>query len=78
LISKEINTKYDRKKEKLNGRMHLSTNTYTVVLFSCTDIRRVPTTIVQNANLRTSIIMALQPFIGPWPLFQVLDPIHSR
>jgi hypothetical protein len=24
------------------------------------------------------IIMALQPFIGPWPLFQFLDPIHSR
>jgi hypothetical protein len=24
------------------------------------------------------IIMALQPFVGPWPLFQVLDPIHSR
>jgi hypothetical protein len=23
------------------------------------------------------IIMVLQPF-GPWPLFQVLDPIHSR
>jgi hypothetical protein len=22
--------------------------------------------------------MALQPFIGPWPPFQVLDPIHSR
>jgi hypothetical protein len=24
------------------------------------------------------IIIALQPFIGPWPLFQFLDPIHSR
>jgi hypothetical protein len=24
------------------------------------------------------IIMALQPFLGPWPLFQFLDPIHSR
>jgi hypothetical protein len=23
------------------------------------------------------IIMALQPFIGPWPPFQFLDPIHS-
>jgi hypothetical protein len=23
------------------------------------------------------IIMALQPF-GPWPLFQFVDPIHSR
>jgi hypothetical protein len=24
------------------------------------------------------IIMALQPFVGPWPLFQFLDHIHSR
>jgi hypothetical protein len=24
------------------------------------------------------IIMDLQPFVGPWPLFQFLDPIHSR
>jgi hypothetical protein len=24
------------------------------------------------------IIMALQPFVGPWPLVQFLDPIHSR
>jgi hypothetical protein len=22
--------------------------------------------------------MALQPFVGPWSLFQFLDPIHSR
>jgi hypothetical protein len=24
------------------------------------------------------IIMYLQPFVGAWPLFQFLDPIHSR
>jgi hypothetical protein len=24
------------------------------------------------------IIMALQRFVGPWPLFQFLLPIHSR
>jgi hypothetical protein len=24
------------------------------------------------------IITALQPFVGPWPLFQFLDPIHNR
>jgi hypothetical protein len=24
------------------------------------------------------IIMALQLFVGPWPLFQFLDPVHSR
>jgi hypothetical protein len=24
------------------------------------------------------IIIALQAFVGPWPLFQFLDPIHSR
>jgi hypothetical protein len=22
--------------------------------------------------------MAVQPFVGPWPLFQFLDPIHSQ
>jgi hypothetical protein len=22
--------------------------------------------------------MALQPFVGPWPLFQFLSPVHSR
>jgi hypothetical protein len=27
-------------------------------------------------NIRPS--MALQPFVGPWPLFQFLNPIHSR
>jgi hypothetical protein len=25
-----------------------------------------------------TIIMALQPFVEPWPLFQFLDAIHSR
>jgi hypothetical protein len=25
----------------------------------------------------TIIIMALQPFAGPWPVFQFLYPIHS-
>jgi hypothetical protein len=24
------------------------------------------------------VVVALQPFVGPWPLFQFLDPIHSR
>jgi hypothetical protein len=24
------------------------------------------------------IIIALHPFVGPWSLFQFLDPIHSR
>jgi hypothetical protein len=24
------------------------------------------------------IIMALQPFVRPWSLFQFLNPIHSR
>jgi hypothetical protein len=23
------------------------------------------------------IIMALQPFVGPWALFQFLDPVHG-
>jgi hypothetical protein len=25
-----------------------------------------------------TIIMALQPSVEPWPLFQFLNPIHSR
>jgi hypothetical protein len=24
------------------------------------------------------IIMVLQPFVGPWPLLQFLDPLHNR
>jgi hypothetical protein len=24
------------------------------------------------------IIISLQPFVGPWPFFQFLDPIHTR
>jgi hypothetical protein len=28
----------------------------------------------RNANLS----MALQSFVGPWPLFQFLNPIYSR
>jgi uncharacterized membrane protein YkgB len=24
------------------------------------------------------VVTALQPFVGPWPLFQFLDTIHSR
>jgi hypothetical protein len=24
------------------------------------------------------IIIDLQPFVGPWPLFQFVSPIHSR
>jgi hypothetical protein len=24
------------------------------------------------------IIMALQPFVGPWPLFQFFDPTPTR
>jgi hypothetical protein len=27
---------------------------------------------------RKIIVMALQPFDGPWPVFQFLDPVHSR
>jgi hypothetical protein len=31
-----------------------------------------------KANYYYYITMALQPFVGSWPLFQFLDPIHSR
>jgi hypothetical protein len=26
----------------------------------------------------SNLSMALQPFVEPWPLFQFLNPIHSR
>jgi hypothetical protein len=28
-------------------------------------------------SLDTYVSMALQPFVGPWPLFQFLNPIES-
>jgi hypothetical protein len=34
--------------------------------------------IVSTISDHFIIIMALQPFVGPWPPFQFLDPIHSR
>jgi hypothetical protein len=34
-------------------------------------------TVLCTAN-KIIIIMALQPFVGPWPLFQFLDLIQSR
>jgi hypothetical protein len=33
---------------------------------------------IATGLLHNIIIMVLQPFVGPWPLFQFLDPIHSR
>jgi hypothetical protein len=27
---------------------------------------------------QTDLSMALQPFVGPWPLFKFLDFLHSR
>jgi hypothetical protein len=34
--------------------------------------------ISSSSGSSSSIItMALEPFVGPWPLFQLLDPIHS-
>jgi hypothetical protein len=29
-------------------------------------------------NMFIIIIMALQPFVGPWQLFQFLDLLHGR
>jgi hypothetical protein len=29
-------------------------------------------------NTYTHLSMALQSFVEPWPLFQFIDPIHSR
>jgi hypothetical protein len=31
----------------------------------------------QTTGTKVIIIMTLQPIVGPWPLFQFLDPIHS-
>jgi hypothetical protein len=33
---------------------------------------------IKNNLTEIIIIMALQPFVGPWPIFQFLDPTHSR
>jgi hypothetical protein len=32
----------------------------------------------QSIYLSIYLSMALQPFVGPWPLFQFLDLLHSR
>jgi hypothetical protein len=33
----------------------------------------------ENRELRRIYLsMALEPFVGPWPLFQFLDLLHSR
>jgi hypothetical protein len=35
--------------------------------------------LIKEVNIKILfIITTLQPFAGPWPLFQFLDPIHSR
>jgi hypothetical protein len=34
--------------------------------------------IIITTIITTIIIIALQPVVGPWPLFQFLDPMHSR
>jgi hypothetical protein len=34
--------------------------------------------IKQHAIKTHIIIMAVQPFVGPWPCFQFLNPVHSR
>jgi hypothetical protein len=33
---------------------------------------------VTGTEIGIIIIIALQPFVGSWPLFQFLVPIHSR
>jgi hypothetical protein len=32
---------------------------------------------LEGRRSQNVIIIALQPFVGPWPLFQFLDPIRS-
>jgi hypothetical protein len=34
--------------------------------------------IIVHILLLIIVIIALQPFVGPWPLFQILYPIHSQ
>jgi hypothetical protein len=33
---------------------------------------------ISNQTQKFIIIMALQPFVGPWQLFKFLDPTHSQ
>jgi hypothetical protein len=38
----------------------------------------LPVGLLAQHLIRISLSMPLQPFVGPWPLFQFLNPIHSR
>jgi hypothetical protein len=47
------------------------------VVFDC---ERTTNEFIETAIIIIIIVttMALQPFVGPWPLFQFLDSLHSR
>jgi hypothetical protein len=53
---------------------------FSVVFLSLSENARIILQLVSLIMMMMMIIiiMALQPFVGPWPLFQLLDPIHSR
>jgi hypothetical protein len=49
--------------------MHVKCKDYTTVRCNLS---------ILHKNCIIIIIMALHPFVEPWPLFQFLNPIHSR
>jgi hypothetical protein len=58
-----------------------TSNVFLFSFFTSTTITAVPFSndiIITTTATTTTTTMALQPFVGPWPLFQFLDPIHSR
>jgi hypothetical protein len=49
-----------------------------VLVTICTVIREAPDSNFCVVIIIIIIIMVLQPSVAPWPLFQLLDPVHSR
>jgi hypothetical protein len=41
-------------------------------------LNRKDNTLIVDINLSVCLAKALQPFVGPWPLFQFLDLLQSR
>jgi hypothetical protein len=51
---------------------------YCNLLYFCDEGLLAPGLIHQAGRLSIRLSMGLQPIVGPWPLFQFLNPIHSR
>jgi hypothetical protein len=56
---------------------HISKFPCHILVFPCFPIIRASIFLPWHRKSEVLIIMALQPFVGPWPLYQFLDLIHS-